>query len=203
MTLRRMARLRADVDQCEFCNLPLSPAHRHVLEVPTRKIVCACDPCALRFDNVVGRWKLIPRDTRPLPDFKMTDADWEALSIPINLAFFFYSTQANKIVAMYPSPTGATESLLPLASWKSLMTANPWLAQLEPDVEALLVKRLGDEREYYLAPIDSCFELVGMIRIHWRGFTGGDKVWLEIEKFFAKLKPSVSPLSTDAEAVHA
>src|SRR5690349_15825385 len=103
-TLRRLAQQRRDVEQCEFCSLPVSSGHRHLLEIATRKIVCACDPCALRFENVIGRWKLIPRDARLLPDFKMTDAQWDALALPIDLVFLFYSTPEGKVVAMYPSP---------------------------------------------------------------------------------------------------
>ena len=56
----------------------------------TQKIVCACDACALRFQDVVeGRFKLIPRDARALPGFAMADADWENFALPINLAFSF------------------------------------------------------------------------------------------------------------------
>lgn len=191
-TLRRLARPRT-VEQCEFCSLPLSSSHRHLLEVATRKIICACDPCALRFENVVGRWKLIPRDAQRLPDFQISDEEWASLSLPIELAFFFQSTPAGKVVAMYPSPAGATESLLSLANWQALVAANPALAQMEPDVEALLANRLRNAREYYLAPIDACFELVGLIRLHWRGFTGGDTVWREIERFFSKLRQDTPP----------
>src|SRR5262249_8005707 len=73
--LRQMAQLKSETDECEFCSLPLQAAHRHLLEIATRKIICACDACALRFDNVVGRWKLIPRDARGLPGFHLTEAD--------------------------------------------------------------------------------------------------------------------------------
>src|SRR5579872_3961099 len=106
-TLRRFARQRRSVEQCEFCALPLGPEHRHLLEVAARKIVCACDPCALRFENVIGRWKLIPRNIRLLTEFQMTDAQWDALALPINLVYFFLSTPDGKPVAMYPSPAGA------------------------------------------------------------------------------------------------
>jgi len=57
-----------------------------------------------------------------------------------------------------------------------------------PDVEALLINRVGKKREYYIVPIDLCFELIGLIRVHWRGLSGGDKVWEEVETFFSKLK---------------
>jgi hypothetical protein len=186
--LRWLAKPRPATEQCEFCSSLLDSAHRHLLEVSARRIVCACDPCALRFENAIGRWKLIPRDSFALPDFALTDAEWDALALPINLAFFFPSAAANRVVAMYPSPAGATESLLPLSSWEALVEANPVLNGLLPDVQALLMNRLGDTREYYLAPIDRCFELVGIIRMQWRGFSGGTNVWKEIAGFFEKLK---------------
>ena len=43
----------------------------------------------------------------------------------------------------------------------------------EPDVEALLVNRVGAVREYFIVPIDECYKLVGLIRLHWRGLSGG------------------------------
>jgi hypothetical protein len=202
--LRRMAQPRANVEQCEFCSLPLESGHRHLLELATRKIVCACNACALRFDNVIGRWKLVPRDTRRLDNFQITDVSWAALSLPIELAFFFRSTAARKIIAMYPSPAGATESLLPLANWEALVADNPALSRMEPDVETLLVNRLKDAREYFIAPIDVAFELVGLIRLHWRGFSGGDRVWQELDAFFSRLRQnSSSAPETRREAAHA
>jgi hypothetical protein len=191
--LRRLARPRAQGEACEFCSLDLQPGHRHLVEVATRKISCVCDACGVVFQNAVGRWKVVPRDARWLSDFQITDPQWEALGLPIQMAFFFQSTPAKRVVAMYPSPGGPTESLLPLSSWDALVQANPCLARLEPDVEALLANRLGDKREYYLAPLDICYELVGLIRLHWRGFSGGDRVWEEIEKFFVRLRDNALP----------
>jgi len=187
-----------DVEQCEFCSLPLSPDHRHLLEIASHKIVCACDPCAMRFENVIGRWKLIPRDARALPDFRITEAQWNALSLPILLAFLFHSTPAGKAVAMYPSPAGAMQSLLPLTSWETMMVENAALAEMQPDVEALLINRLEGAGEYYIAPIDICFELSGLIRLHWRGLSGGEKVWGEIRSFFERLKSQSMPLEMEA-----
>jgi hypothetical protein len=154
-----------------------------------RQIVCTCDPCALRFEGVIGgRFKLIPRDPRGLPGFCLSDAQWADLAIPIGLAFFFFSTPEGKVTAMYPGPGGATESLLPLTAWQELISANPQLGRLEPDVEALLVNRLGTPAKHYVAPIDLCYELAGLIRLHWRGLSGGDAVWQEIERFFTRLE---------------
>lgn len=185
-TLRRIAQRTNDAEYCEFCRAALNDAHRHLLETATRKIICACDPCALRFENVIGRWKLIPRDAHALPGLQISDGQWEALALPINLAFF--SISAQRVVVMYPGPAGAIESSLATGSWDSLLAANPSLVELEPDVEALLANRLGSPAEYYFAPIDLCFELVGLIRVHWRGLSGGDRVWREIQDFFQRLR---------------
>ena len=98
--------------------------------------------------------------------------------------------------AFYPSPAGATESLLPLDTWNILVDRNPELKQMRADVEALLANRVR-EPEYYILPIDLCFELVGLIRINWRGFSGGEEAWKEVEAFFARLKSSAKPLATN------
>ena len=202
-TLRRLARRRPDVEQCEFCSLPLGSEHRHLLELAARKIVCACDPCALRFENVLGRWKLIPRNIRLLGRFQMADARWDALALPINLAFLFHSTPEGKVVAMYPSPAGAMQSLLSMNNWEILVSDNPALAGMQPDVEALLINRLGSAREHYIAPIDRCFELCGLIRRHWRGLSGGEEAWQKIQGFFDALRPQAHAVLSELEAVHA
>jgi len=97
------------------------------------------------------------------------------------------------MVAMYPSPAGAVESLLPLDTWTEIVRDNPELNAMEADVEALLANRIGHARgftapEYYLLPIDECYKLVGLIRVHWKGFSGGTEVWQEIASFFEELK---------------
>lgn len=202
--LRRFARTaprEAVVEHCELCNLALPPKHRHLLHMSSRQVVCACDGCALAFHGVDdGRFRAIPRDVRTLPGFRMTDAQWNGLALPINLAFFLYSTTAEKMVAMYPSPAGATESLLSLKAWETLTSENPVLARMEPDVEALLVNRVEQERNYYLAPIDVCYRLVGLIRMHWRGLSGGDAVWQEIEQFFDRLNQQARPVKENHHA---
>jgi len=190
-TLRRFRERSSYQEKCEFCGVGLAPEHKHLLEVAKRRIVCTCTPCALRFQDVLGgRFKLVPSDIQYLSEFDLSDSEWENLALPINLAFFFYSTPQQKMNAMYPSPAGATESLLPLTAWTSLVERNSELTTMAADVEALLVNRVGVKREYYIVPIDLCFELIGLIRVHWRGLSGGDKVWEEVEIFFSKLRAS-------------
>jgi hypothetical protein len=109
------------------------------------------------------------------------------------MAFFFHSSPVGRMVAMYPSPAGATESLLSLEAWNEIAHENPHLEKMEPDVEALLVNRIGHARgftkaEYYVLPIDQCYKLVGLIRSQWRGFSGGVEVWQQIGEFFGGLR---------------
>lgn len=187
--LRRFIPQRAPTEQCDLCSAPVGSEHNHLVEPLTRKIVCACQACALLFSGQAGtKYKRVPRRARFLADFQMSDLQWESLLVPISMAFFFFSTPAGKVVALYPSPAGATESLLTLDSWEEIVSGNPVLAGMEADVEALLVNRVGMTREYYLAPIDECYKLVGLIRAHWRGLSGGSEVWTEINNFFIALR---------------
>jgi Family of unknown function (DUF5947) len=188
-TSRHRRAVHEKAERCELCSTLIPPEHRHLLELPAHQIVCACNPCALRFQNVIeGRFNLIPRDARSLPEFSITDSDWENFALPINLAFFFYSTAQMKMMAYYPSPAGATESLLPLSAWEGLANQNPALQKMKAEVEALLVNRTNKSRDYFIAPIDKCFELVGTIRMHWRGLSGGQEVWEKIDDFFQRLR---------------
>ncbi|HEX5270154.1 MAG TPA: DUF5947 family protein, partial [Gemmataceae bacterium] len=158
-------------------------------EVASRRLACACDACAVLFtDRAAARYRRVPRRAALLPDFRLSDVAWESLGLPINLAFFLHSTPAGRVVAFYPSPGGAAESLITLDAWQALVDDNPVLRKFEPDVEALLVNRVGTARECYRVGIDRCYELVGLIRKNWRGFSGGQAVWDEAARFFAGLK---------------
>ena len=206
-TLRQFARKpRRSAERCELCGSDLQTQHPHLIELAQRKLMCSCDACALLFGDRAGaKYKRVPRDARFLADFRMSDAEWEGLLIPINLAFFFQNSLSARVSAFYPSPAGATESLLPLEAWTAAVQANPVLQHMQPDVEALLVNRVGHARgaaqaEYYIVPIDVCYKLVGLIRIHWRGLSGGTEVWLEIGKFFAELKQGASVVTEEMHA---
>jgi hypothetical protein len=175
-----------------------------LLETAQRQIVCACDACELTFRGVInGRFKSIPRDVRKLPEFQLSNGVWESLALPINLAFLFRDSRSNRIVAMFPSPAGPTESLLMPEAWEDLARENPALLGMAADVEALLLNRLGAARDYFIAPIDRCFELVGLVRTHWRGLSGGDVVWKQIESFLDRLRAEARPHVQTCEVSHA
>src|SRR5215208_6429138 len=182
---------KAAQEHCDLCSEPIPPEHRHLLEVSTREIMCACRPCSILFDSEAaseGKYRLIPDRRLFLEDFEMSDVQWESLRIPVDMAFFFYSTPAERVAAFYPSPMGPTESLLKLGAWEALERCNAVLGSMERDVEALLVNRVRGAREHFLVPIDECYSLVGLIRMHWRGLSGGREVWEKIDRFFEDLR---------------
>jgi hypothetical protein len=190
-------------EHCDLCNEPVAPAHRHLLDLHSRRILCTCRACAILFDSSAagaGHYRLVPDGVRFLADFELDEALWQSLAIPVEMAFFFESSAAERVVAFYPSPVGATESLLELAAWQDLVARNPVLAELEPDVEALLVNRTKGAREHWLVPVDRCYALVGLIRQGWRGFGGGHEVWEEIGRYFDGLRRAAVTVNREKEA---
>jgi uncharacterized protein DUF5947 len=177
-------------EHCDLCGEPVPPGHRHVVDLDDRRLLCACRACSILFARPEaggGHLRLLPLRRRRLDDFDLDEALWSRLRIPVDMAFFFRSTPDGRVLAFYPSPMGPTESLLELDAWTELEAANPMLGEMEPDVEALLINRARDMREHWLVPIDDCYELVGLIRSHWRGLGGGEEVWQAIGRFFDDL----------------
>ena len=202
--LRQLARPRSTVERCELCSAQIATAHSHLLEPAKRQILCACEACSLLLcGSSDARYRRIPRRVMSLAEFAISDLQWESLMIPINLAFFYQDTAAGKVRAMYPSPAGATESLLSLESWDEIRMQNPVLQSMEPDVEAFLVNRVRGNAEYLLVPIDTCFHLVGLIRLHWKGLSGGSEVWQHIEDFFARLRANAGYAPNSPGVLHA
>ena len=198
-TLRRLAGQRPQQEQCDLCSAPLREQHRHLVEPSTRQLVCACDPCSILFSGQSDtRYRLVPSRVRYLEGFVLPDEVWDRLLIPVNMAFFFRSTATGRVAALYPSPAGATESQLELDPWLDLEAANPILRELEPDVEALLVNRVGNVRDHFIAPIDRCYQLVGLIRAGWKGLSGGSEVWTAIDGFFSELRARATTVQPPA-----
>jgi hypothetical protein len=183
--------LQGPEERCELCAEPIAAEHRHLLDLQSRRLLCACRACTILFDRSGaggGHYRLVPDRVRLLDGLELDDMTWQTFEIPVDMAFFFHSSAAGRVVAFYPSPLGATESLLDLAAWEDLVAANPVLAGLEADVEALLVNRVQGQREHWVLPVDRCYELVGLVRTHWHGFGGGAEVWAALGGFFDGLR---------------
>ena len=185
--VQRREQQRPQEERCELCAEPIPPEHRHLLDLHDRRLLCACRACTILFDRSGaggGHYRLVPDRSLLLDGFDLDDVTWRRFELPVDMAFFFHSSPAGRVVAFYPSPLGATESLLDLHAWDELVATNPVLLQLEPDVEALLVNRAQGKREHWILPVDRCYELVGLVRTHWRGFRGGYEVWRKLDEFF-------------------
>jgi hypothetical protein len=204
--IRRPRPLARPGERCELCAADISDAHSHVVNLDSRGLLCVCRACYLLFTQrgaAGGRYQAVPDRVLCVADFSLTASEWEALQIPVAVAFFFYNSDLERIAAFYPSPAGATECLLPLGAWEGVVAANRALASIEPDVEAVLI-RLGNETsECYLVPIDACYELVGLLRQLWRGFDGGREVHDALAGFFDKISGRARPARSQAGSVRA
>lgn len=191
-----------------MCAEPIEHAHPHVVDLDSRELLCACRPCSFLFvpeGAAAGRYRAVPERYQRFPDFALTRAQWDALGIPVGMAFFFRNSRLGRVAAFYPSPAGATESELSVLGWEEIVAANPALDGAEPDVEAVLVADRNTEGpagagedafDCFLVPIDACYELVGHLRRLWRGFDGGQEVREQLRRFFDDLRARSRPART-------
>jgi hypothetical protein len=174
-------------ERCDLCQASIPDDHRHLLNLHERQIVCVCEGCwAMRSGDPDLR--PVGHRTVWLEGFDLPDDVWADFRIPIGLAFFMYSSVTECVVALYPSPAGATESELHFETWNRLTALNPALERLEPDGEALIVNRMSEPHAYAIAPIDRCYMLVGLIKANWQGISGGAGVEEAVERFFSELR---------------
>jgi hypothetical protein len=190
--LRQPAPARPAVERCDLCGEQVPPGHSHVADLDKRAVRCACQGCYLLFTHpgaARGRFKAIPQRYRYEPAPQLTAEQWAALGIPVRIAFFFHHSSLGQYVCHYPGAGGAAEATIPQQTWTDVLAANPSVADLEPDVEALLVWRRDDRSfEAFAVPIDACYELAGLVRIGWKGAHGGSAVWADIEAFLGRLR---------------
>jgi Family of unknown function (DUF5947) len=175
---------------CAGCGAKLTDEHRHIIDLDSRLISCSCRACWLLAGSADRpSERAVPTRYHREASASVSDAHWEMLRIPVDVAFFMTNSRAGRTFAFYPSPTGPTESALPLEAWHQVLSANPWLQGMASDVEALLVRRDATSAscECFVVPIDSCYELVGRIRLAWTGLTGGSAVQRVVDAFFADL----------------
>jgi hypothetical protein len=189
-----LARIRANRqvaepgDRCEMCSETITEEHQHVVNVEGRQLLCVCRGCYLLFTDQHAqlRYRAVPDRYLAFPDFALDRRRWEALQIPVGLAFFFRNSALDRMVAFYPGPAGATESELDMVAWNDIRAADPRVDMLADDTEALLVRVPEDAGapDCHLLPIDACYEFVGRLRMLWRGFDGGGDVRTYMDEFF-------------------
>jgi hypothetical protein len=199
--LARMAatpKPRPQGERCELCGQSIGDLHQHLVNLEARTLVCACRPCCLLFTarGAEIKYRAVPDRYLRFEDFNLGPGQWDDLEIPVGLAFFFLHSGIDRMVAFYPGPAGATESELPLHAWAAVLSVNPGLSRMEPDVEALLIRvdgRRDGVFDCYLVPVDACYELVGQLRQVWRGFDGGQEARQRVDAFFDRLAARSRP----------
>lgn len=200
-SLRQFLQKVPEAERCDLCSLVLPERHQHLVDPKARRLLCACEACAILFSTSgETNYRRVPRDAGYLEDFNLSDQAWNGLAIPIGLVFIYRSSGSDQMLAVYPSPAGPTESEVDGECWNDIVEENSLLRKLTPDVEALLINRMNGAREYFLAPIDECYRLTGLVRKYWRGFSGGEEGWKRIREFFAQLKERSYPVSTGSYA---
>jgi len=178
-------------EPCDLCGTPIPAEHRHLYEAVRDRLLCVCQACTLLFDRGGAggdSYRLVPTRVVELTGFDLDDALWERFGIPVDLAFCRRMGAGERVVIHYPGALGAVEARVEAGAWTELEERNPVLRELQPGVEALLINRIGDVREYWIAPLDLCYELTGLIRKNWSGIGGGDQVRAEVSRFFARLR---------------
>src|SRR5205814_155198 len=83
---------------CERCGTPLADSHHHYVDVTTRQLSCSCRACWLLQAAHPGRGSCRPVPDRYLagPALRLSSAQWEALQVPVNVAFFMFNSIAGR-----------------------------------------------------------------------------------------------------------
>jgi Family of unknown function (DUF5947) len=218
-------------EACEFCAVGIPAHHDHVANLDGPTLMCSCRACYLLFTRPgagqaagagqapqagqasgtapaarpgPGRYRSVPDRYRSDAARPLSAADWDALEIPVGLAFFLRRSDSQDTTrAFYPSPAGVTESQLNLEAWARVAAQHPLLEAAEPDVEAILISRgpadLGGQAgaEAFLVPIDVCYELAGRMRLLWHGFDGGAEARDSIADFLARVRERSRDISPE------
>ncbi|RUP02331.1 MAG: hypothetical protein EKK34_24180 [Mycobacterium sp.] len=177
-------------ERCDMCAESIADEHQHVVNVAGRQLMCVCRGCYLLFTDPHAelRYRAVPDRYLAFPGFALDRRAWEAMQIPVSVAFFFTNSALGRTVAFYPGPAGACESELELDIWEAIRAADRRVDLLADDVEALLVRvPESGSPQTFLVPIDACYEFVGRLRMLWRGFDGGQQARHFIDDFFAQI----------------
>lgn len=164
-------RRRSQHERCELCALELAPEHDHLFAPATRMLKCACQACVLiiptRQDSP---YRAIPRGTRRVAVEGI--GGWlDRLNVPVGVAALV-KREDGRVTINYPGPAGLVEAELSHEPWDALCAEVPAVADLAPEVEALVWSRLGGEQVLRVG-IDAVFRLIGELRQSWQGITGG------------------------------
>jgi Family of unknown function (DUF5947) len=200
---QRDEQISRDAERCELCATEIPPGHGHLADLEAASLLCACRACYLLFtERKAGRGRYLAVPDRYLrdPGRVMSQAQWDQLEVPVGLAFFLRTSRdSGALSGFYPSPAGVTECQLDLQLWQELAAEYPLLSEVADDVEAILISRSDNGVEYFLVPVDVCYELAGRMRLRWHGFDGGGEGRQSIAAFLTDVRDRARPYRPDGQ----
>ena len=190
--LRRFAKARAPVERCDLCGLEIGPDHDHLIDPAERRLVCACGACAVLFSAQAGtKFKRVPQDvtrTRRADDQRLRSGRRSGCR-----SIWRSSTTARRRDGWWPATPVRRARRSPCWSSRpgrkssASIPSSPACSPTSRRCWSTACAAARTRTACFLVPIDQCFRLVGIIRMQWKGFTGGTAVWEEIDGFFAEL----------------
>ena len=115
-----------DGERCEMCAEPIADEHQHVVNVEGRQLMCMCRGCYLLFTdtNAALRYRAVPDRYLSFPEFALGRREWEALQIPVGLAFFFRNSVAGPDGRVLSGPGGRHRVRTGLTAWDAIRGAD-------------------------------------------------------------------------------
>ena len=140
------------------------------------------------------------------PDFALTSTQWDALQIPVGVAFFFMNStiEPGRRVLPEPGRRDGVAAVARLVGRDRRRQSRIWRpaarrrgvpgAQRRPTIGCAT-----EQPECYLVPIDVCYELVGELRRLWKGFDGGTEAHAALDAFFDRVRDRATTGAASAE----
>jgi hypothetical protein len=166
LALRRFtAEKKPAESRCDLCSGVLGDRHEHLLSPADRRLICACKACAFLFPGGVGaRYQSVITRVEAMPTVHFDESDWGELGVPVRFVFLCASRFHARVFATYPNPGGATEAQVREHAWQHLVDRYPAIAEIEPDVEGLLIDGLAPDGGAYRVSMDVFHGVVGRLR---------------------------------------
>ena len=198
--------------RCDRCGVGLlpDPRHAHLFSYSRRSLLCACAACSAPYrEGVIGKerspaYRLVPSRVERIDALSLTQADWEELGIPVQIAFLLKNQRENGWrLGRGRGPSRLSQPGREYGIGHPAGGVDPPLVQLLSARATRAGRRSPARRQaprqarYFRAPIDECYRLAGLLRSHWEGFAGGPRVGAAVDDFFAELASRAATDETD------
>ena len=170
-------------DRRGLCVAPLTHDHRHAVDLKERRLLCVCRPCALLFDGDASRSASAAGARARAADPGLPARGRLAgARDPGRRGVLLPRVDHEQVDRDLAEPRRSDGVRSSTTTCVGPLRAGAFAARARPralDVQALLVRGARAARPlqaFLVAPIDRCYEFVGIVRRKWRGFDGGDEV---------------------------